>query len=185
MSHDRRRSEAEGERGVSDRPVDGASAEQQILSLHSAVGNVAFTRMVSRSLAARLSRKKVSSAPVEFAGSSPPGHFTSRRSGKGGHKRGRGAPTKPSDSGMLRQGSRGSRVSSLQMDLSVYGGHPIAVDGIFGPLTDGAVRSFQRDEGLDADGIVGPLTSAALNGRKGSRRLGGHSKYSDVTLKRG
>ena len=71
------------------------------------------------------------------------------------------------------------------MDLSVYGGHPIAVDGIFGPLTDGAVRSFQRDEGLDADGIVGPLTSAALNGRKGSRRLGGHSKYSDVTLKRG
>lgn len=178
MTHDRRRSEPEGERGVSARPVDGASAEQQILSLHSALGNVAFSRMVSHSLAARLSRKRVgskrggtpvpSSTPVEFAGSAPPGRFSSTRGGKGGNKRASGAPTKPSDSGMLRSGSRGPRVTTLQMDLSVYGGHPIAVDGIFGPQTDGAVRSFQRGEGLDADGIVGPLTSGALAKRKGS-----------------
>jgi hypothetical protein len=196
MSLDRRRSESEGEREASVRPVDGASAEQQILSLHSAIGNVAFSQVVSRSLAARLSRKKAGSkfsskrggTPVPSFSSAdfdaPATGFSSKSGRKGGHKRASGAPTKPSDSGMLRQGSRGQRVTSLQMDLSVYGGHPIAVDGIFGPETDGAVRSFQRDEGLDADGIVGPLTSAALNGRKGSFGLG-HGKWSDITLKRG
>jgi hypothetical protein len=193
MSLDRSRSKPEGERGMSVRPVDGASAEQQILSLHSAIGNVAFSRVVSRSLAARLSRKKIgskrggtplpSSTPADF--DAPATGSASKRGGKGGHKRGGGgAPAKSSDSGMLRQGSRGPRVTTLQMDLSVYGGYPIAVDGIFGPETDGAVRSFQQGEGLDADGIVGPLTSAALTGRKGSSGLG-NPKWNDVTLKRG
>jgi Putative peptidoglycan binding domain len=191
MSLDRSRSEPEGERGTSVRPVDGASAEQQILSLHSAIGNVAFSRVVSRSLAARLSRKKIgskrggtplpSTTPADF--DAPATGLASKRGGKGGHKRG-GAPAKSSDSGMLRRGSRGPRVTTLQMDLSVYGGYPIAVDGIFGPETDGAVRSFQQGEGLDADGIVGPLTSAALNERKGSSGLG-RLKWNDVTLKRG
>jgi murein L,D-transpeptidase YcbB/YkuD len=193
MSLDRSRSEPEGERGTSVRPVDGASAEQQILSLHSAIGNVAFSQVVSRSLAARLSRKNIgskrggtppaSSTPPDF--DAPATGLASKRGGKGGHKRGGGgAPAKSSDSGMLRRGSRGPRVTTLQMDLSVYGGYPIAVDGIFGPETDGAVRSFQQGEGLDADGIVGPLTSAALNERKGSSGLG-RLKWNDVTLKRG
>ncbi len=36
--------------------------------------------------------------------------------------------------------------------------HPVAVDGIFGPLTESAVKAFQQGAGLTADGIVGPLT---------------------------
>jgi peptidoglycan hydrolase-like protein with peptidoglycan-binding domain len=36
--------------------------------------------------------------------------------------------------------------------------HPVAVDGIFGPQTEGAVKAFQQSKGLVADGIVGPLT---------------------------
>jgi peptidoglycan hydrolase-like protein with peptidoglycan-binding domain len=36
------------------------------------------------------------------------------------------------------------------------------IDGIFGPQTEQAVRSFQQGAGLGVDGIVGPRTWAAL-----------------------
>lgn len=36
--------------------------------------------------------------------------------------------------------------------------HPVAVDGIFGPKTQAAVKAFQQEKGLAADGIVGPKT---------------------------
>ncbi|MDX6691100.1 MAG: hypothetical protein QOG15_2557 [Solirubrobacteraceae bacterium] len=36
--------------------------------------------------------------------------------------------------------------------------HSVAVDGIFGPKTQAAVKAFQQEEGLGADGIVGPMT---------------------------
>ena len=58
---------------------------------------------------------------------------------------------------MLSYGSEGRQVQLLQQAL---GG--IKVDGIFGPETEAAVRSFQASRGLTVDGVVGPLTSAAL-----------------------
>jgi len=58
---------------------------------------------------------------------------------------------------VLTNGSEGRQVQLLQQAL---GG--IKVDGIFGPETEAAVRSFQASHGLTVDGIVGPLTSAAL-----------------------
>jgi peptidoglycan hydrolase-like protein with peptidoglycan-binding domain len=58
---------------------------------------------------------------------------------------------------VLSYGSEGRQVQLLQQALG-----RIKVDGIFGPETEAAVRSFQASKGLSVDGIVGPITSAAL-----------------------
>lgn len=62
----------------------------------------------------------------------------------------------------LRAGSTGESVAIVQEILSGLGHYTGRVDGIFGPLTDKAVRAFQSASGLVPDGIVGPLTWAAL-----------------------
>lgn len=41
-------------------------------------------------------------------------------------------------------------------------GHQIAIDGIYGPQTEAAVRAYQAGHGLTADGLVGPATWASL-----------------------
>jgi hypothetical protein len=56
-----------------------------------------------------------------------------------------------------QEGSSGEDVRSVQYLLTAQG-HPVSVDGIFGPLTKGAVESFQAADGLAADGIVGNQT---------------------------
>ncbi|MEV4702898.1 peptidoglycan-binding protein [Actinoplanes sp. NPDC049316] len=62
---------------------------------------------------------------------------------------------------LTKQGAKEHPVPTLQYLLRARG-HSVAVDGIFGPKTDAAVRSFQRDAGLAVDGIVGPHTWSAL-----------------------
>lgn len=70
---------------------------------------------------------------------------------------------------IVRMGDRGPVVEFLQTCLDRDGhrltrkGTPAAgIDGVFGKMTDRAVRQFQRDEDLTRDGIVGPATWAAL-----------------------
>ena len=59
----------------------------------------------------------------------------------------------------VQQGSNGDAVRAVQSQLHSRGdGNQIAVDGIFGPVTDSAVRAFQTLVGLPVDGIVGPQT---------------------------
>jgi hypothetical protein len=55
----------------------------------------------------------------------------------------------------------GPAVASVQAELARLG-YDVQADGVFGPLTDAAVRAFQTSAGLDSDGVVGPLTLAAL-----------------------
>lgn len=57
----------------------------------------------------------------------------------------------------LRKGDRGEHVELLQ-ELLIVAGQQLAVDGIFGPRTDEAVRAFQLSKALTIDGIVGPKT---------------------------
>lgn len=64
----------------------------------------------------------------------------------------------------LRNGSTGPAVVVIQVSLNrIAQNYPAipkisAVDGIFGPQTEAAVRAFQQIFGLSADGIVGPAT---------------------------
>jgi peptidoglycan hydrolase-like protein with peptidoglycan-binding domain len=62
---------------------------------------------------------------------------------------------------LTSQGDQGHPVPTLQYLLRARG-HTVTVDGIFGPLTDAAVRAFQASRGLAVDGIVGPNTWTAL-----------------------
>lgn len=62
----------------------------------------------------------------------------------------------PADRPAIRQGDRGDVVRWIQQLVGV------ADDGVFGPVTDAAVRAFQADRGLTPDGVVGPLTWSAL-----------------------
>ena len=54
----------------------------------------------------------------------------------------------------IKKGSQGAAVKQLQAALH------LAQDGIFGRITEEAVRDFQRKNGLKADGIVGDATWA-------------------------
>lgn len=65
---------------------------------------------------------------------------------------------------LLRLGSRGPRVSELQQLLKNHGfwTHPTITQN-FGPVTNTAVKSFQKAKGLVVDGIVGPKTWSVLS----------------------
>jgi len=60
----------------------------------------------------------------------------------------------------LKKGSRGRRVKKLEKRLRHLGYLPKTgkIDRYFGPVTDQAVRAFQKKRGLTVDGIVGVHT---------------------------
>src|SRR3954452_23157286 len=62
-------------------------------------------------------------------------------------------------------------VAAAQVAMGAIGLYPHPVDGISGPWTQGAVRTFQSRHGLAVDGIAGPQTRAAL-GKRGKPNLG-------------
>lgn len=57
---------------------------------------------------------------------------------------------------------RGDDVSTLQERLLELGYDAGRADGVFGPQTEHALRSFQRDYGLQPDGLCGPATLRSL-----------------------
>lgn len=64
---------------------------------------------------------------------------------------------------VLQQGSSGPdvrRVQRILVMIKLFDWEEI--DGIFGPKTKGAVKSFQESKNLVEDGIVGPATWGAM-----------------------
>jgi N-acetylmuramoyl-L-alanine amidase len=70
----------------------------------------------------------------------------------------------------------GDDVMALQTRLAEMGYNTGRPDGIFGPLTDGCVRDFQRHRGLAEDGLFGRDTYRELN-RIGRMVTGGRPNY--------
>jgi peptidoglycan hydrolase-like protein with peptidoglycan-binding domain len=62
---------------------------------------------------------------------------------------------------LVKKGDSVFPVRPLQQLLRARN-RPVAVDGIFGPQTESAVKLFQQSVGLSADGKVGKLTSPKL-----------------------
>jgi len=63
---------------------------------------------------------------------------------------------------MIRFRNRGWDVAALQFLLQRAGHGPGRADGVFGPLTGGAVRRAQRAAGVAVDGVAGPVTIRSL-----------------------
>lgn len=62
-----------------------------------------------------------------------------------------------SDQVVVQRGDRGPGVKRVQRRLRVR-----PVDGVFGRITERAVKRFQRRKGIEADGVVGPATRDAM-----------------------
>jgi N-acetylmuramoyl-L-alanine amidase len=70
------------------------------------------------------------------------------------------------------------QVSGVQVALYRHGYYKGRIDGISGPMTKRAIRSFQRSKGLTPDGVVGARTRAAFG------PFGGHL-FGSRMLRRG
>lgn len=66
------------------------------------------------------------------------------------------AKRSPRPIGLIRKGDTGDLVKIVQRIVGV------TTDGVFGPATERAVKSFQNANGLTADGVVGPLTGRKM-----------------------
>ena len=72
------------------------------------------------------------------------------------------SPVSVSTAALLKTGSRGVQVKTVQTNLKELGYFTYRTTGYYGSITAKAVKSFQRANGLVDDGIVGNRTYLAL-----------------------
>lgn len=85
------------------------------------------------------------------------------------------------EAAVLKEGSRGNDVKTVQDKLRRWGYYTGSVDGIYGPKTKEAVKYFQRKNGLTADGIVGKKTFEALGMMEQANGSGSQSSNNGYT----
>ena len=62
-----------------------------------------------------------------------------------------------------QSGTKGPLAAAIQAALC-DAGYSLEIDGEFGPLTETALREYQKKNGLEVDGVAGPATYAKLLG---------------------
>ena len=85
------------------------------------------------------------------------------------------------EAAVLKEGSRGDDVKTVQTKLKRWGYYSGNVDGIYGLATKKAVVAFQKKNGLTQDGIVGKATFEALGMMTQASQAGGGSSSSGYT----
>ena len=86
------------------------------------------------------------------------------------------------DAAVLKQGSRGDTVKTMQQKLIRWGYLKGTADGVFGAKTRSAVIGFQKKNGLTADGIVGKATAQAMGLKLTSSTSSSSSSSTDLNL---
>lgn len=62
------------------------------------------------------------------------------------------------DNVLMKKGSRGTRVGTVQEFLNLYNGTDSKIDNDYGATTENQIKAFQKAEGLTSDGQAGPGT---------------------------
>ncbi len=62
------------------------------------------------------------------------------------------------DNVLMKKGSRGTRVGTVQEFLNIYNGTDSKIDNDYGATTENQIKAFQKAEGLTSDGQAGPGT---------------------------
>ena len=62
-----------------------------------------------------------------------------------------------------QSGTKGPLAAAIQAALC-DAGYSLDIDGEFGPLTETALREYQKKNDLEVDGVAGPATYAKLLG---------------------
>lgn len=63
---------------------------------------------------------------------------------------------------LMKKGSQGTRVGTVQEFLNLYNGTDARIDNDYGDTTANAIKKFQSEQGLSADGQAGTGTYAKM-----------------------
>lgn len=80
-------------------------------------------------------------------------------------------------------GDRGNEVMEIQKQLATLHYSVGELDGVFGPATEQAVKSFQAAKGLTADGVVGDATYLSLMNKEMPVNRSGNSALTRSILR--
>lgn len=83
---------------------------------------------------------------------------------------------------VYKPGSSGDAVRTIQTKLTNWGYFSDKVDGVYGPKTVVAIKSFQQKNSLTPDGIAGPATLKALGMSTTGSETPGSSQQNSLDL---